>query len=88
MFLYVLSPWSLCWFRPDDGETHHDRSFMVFHSVLSPWDFLSTHARTFIFFITWITALDLLLLCCEIGSRQDTFLPGHYLDTTYTTVHT
>jgi hypothetical protein len=29
---------SLRWFRPDDGETHHDRSLMVFH-FCGAWDF-------------------------------------------------
>jgi hypothetical protein len=30
-FMCVLYLYSLRWFRPDDGETHHDRSCMVFH---------------------------------------------------------
>jgi hypothetical protein len=45
----VLSPWSLCWFRPDDGETHHDRSLLYSELLLlPPWDCsLLYHARTF-----------------------------------------
>jgi hypothetical protein len=45
--MYVLSPGSLRWLRPDDGETHHDRSLLVIILLLClGLLYYMCHART------------------------------------------